>query len=94
MDIIFSEKADAELVNIYDYIGIQNNNPQRAEQEIRKIIDKVALLATSPKLGRVLNQTARFLVIDKYVAVCKIKAHHILITAIYTAGQNWRIHYV
>lgn len=93
MNIVFSEQADKALVNIYDYIGIQNDNPRSAEREIRKIIDKLALLATSPKLGRVLNQTTRFLVVDKYIVVYKIKAEHIFIAAIYTAGQNWRTHY-
>lgn len=88
MDIVFSKKADEALVDIYDYIGIENHNPSNAEKDIHKIINGVTPLATSPKLGRALNCTTRFLVIGKYVVVYQIKKHHIFIVSIYTAGKN------
>ncbi|MBS9783011.1 MAG: type II toxin-antitoxin system RelE/ParE family toxin [Pasteurella sp.] len=92
MKIIFSNKANNTLVDIFEYIATEYNM-ESAERIVNEIIDGTIILEQFPKIGRIFKgENIRFLMIGKYVAVyyIDIKNDHIIITEIYTAGQNWR----
>ncbi len=90
MKVIFSNQANDSLTDIFEYIATEYNF-QSADRIVNEIIDGTLILEQFPKIGRSFKgENIRFLVIGKYVAVYHLTDERILITEIYTAGQNWR----
>lgn len=90
MKVTFSKKANETLSDIFEYIATEYNI-ESADRIVGEIIEGTLILKQFPKIGKIFKgESNRFLVLGKYVAVYHLNDERILITEIYTAGQNWR----
>ncbi len=90
MEIIFSEAANRDLDNIYQYIS-ENFGNTLAKKVVDEFFSKIGLLTEQPQMGTFFDSPhTRFIVIKKNVVVYNIHDNHIIITRIYTKGKDWR----
>ncbi len=47
-----SRQAKADIHAIWDYIGITNDNPTAAHNQVETLFEKLQLLATQPMMGQ------------------------------------------
>ncbi len=47
-----TRRARADLHGIWDYIGVENDNPAAAEKQVATLYDKFVLLAQHPLMGQ------------------------------------------
>lgn len=91
MRVVFSEKADNKLLEIYFYIAYKKFAPENAERLIAQIREKSELLSSTPRIGTVLDgDKKRFFVVQNYILVYEIKEEVILIVQVYRASEDWR----
>jgi toxin ParE1/3/4 len=67
---IVSPQALADLQSIWDYIGIEQNSPGAASDQLLRFHEKFALLATQPLMGEMredLRPGLRIFVADSYI---------------------------
>jgi len=50
--IVLSPSADADLTHIWNYIGVENSNPDAADELLHTIRETLLLLARFPEAGR------------------------------------------
>lgn len=66
----FSPQATADLHAIWDYIAIEQDNPNAAKHQLARFHEKFALLAAQPLMGQLredLRPGLRIFVADNYV---------------------------
>ena len=65
-----ARQAVADLQTIWDYIGIEQDSPKAANDQLGRFHEKFSLLATEPLLGQLrddLRPRLRIFVADSYV---------------------------
>ncbi len=81
----------ADLDAIWDYIGIENQNPVAASHQIEVLFDKFSLLATRPLLGEArddLGEGVRMFVVRPYVILYRPKGHGIEVAQVVHSAQD------
>lgn len=69
---VISPQARVDLQAIWDYIGIEQDCPQAANDQLRRFHEKFALLASQPRMGQLredLRPGLRLFVADNYVVL-------------------------
>lgn len=73
IDVVLTESALADLVDIEDYIS--QDSPSIARKFISQIFDKIDILSTFPELGKIVpelkDRTIREILIKKYRVIYK-----------------------
>lgn len=93
MKVNFLDTAEQDLIEIYRYIGIENQSPENAEKLIYELEHRtVFLLSDFPEAGRRIDdkENIRFIVVKNYSVVYKIVNNQIFVMNFYRAGRNWR----
>ncbi len=91
-EIVWLRDALQDLDDIGSYIAF--DNPQAAEQVVRRIMEAVAILSWHPKVGRLLadNDTRRLTVSGTpYIAFYRLR-ERIEILAIFHSARQWPDH--
>lgn len=81
----------ADLDAIWDYIGVENQNPVAAFKQIEVLYDKFLLLATQPLLGEVredLGENVRMFVVRPYVILYRPKGRGIEVAQVVHSAQD------
>ena len=84
MNIVWSEPAEFDLDDLFDYIA--RDSPVYAEQFIDRIIDAVDKLADHPRIGRVVSEAGddnvRELIVESYRLIYAIHDDAVTILAV------------
>jgi toxin ParE1/3/4 len=86
-------EARSDLDGVWDYLGLQKQNPTAAYRQIEVLYDKFSLLAANPLLGEVRNDLGanlRSFVAGNYVVVYRIVGGRIEITRVVHAARDIR----
>ena len=91
MKIVWSDVAEADLDNIYDYIA--RDVPYYAEQFTDKLIDAVGALAEHPRLGRRVPEAqerddVRELIFHSYRVIYLIKPDRVDIVSVIHGSRD------
>lgn len=96
MKVKYSAYAISCLENIADYISNKLLNPEAASKTIKKIKEKCDLLEDFPLLGKSLDEiddlfcNYRYIVIEKYIVVYKIKENVVYIGFITDSRREYK----
>jgi toxin ParE1/3/4 len=85
--------ARSDLDGVWDYLGVQEENPTAAYRQIEMLYDKFSLLAANPLLGEVRNDLGpdlRSFVARKYVVVYRLIGGRIEIVRVVHAARDIR----
>jgi toxin ParE1/3/4 len=89
LDLIVSESAKRDLIEIGNYIA--HNNPYQASRFIEKIKQKFPLLASRPKMGRVRNEVLlglRSIPFGRYVIFYRIQEKYLEIDRVLHSARD------
>ncbi len=91
MSITWSEVAEADLDDLYDYIA--RDVPYYAEQFIDRLIEAVGVLKDHPKLGRRVpeadnREDVRELIFQSYRVIYLIESEHVHILTIIHGSRD------
>lgn len=85
MKILYSKQAKEQLFTIKEYISLDNK--EIALEYLKKIKDKIEILATYPYIGKINStfnvQNIRDFIVFGYKIIYKINQTNIIILAIY-----------
>jgi toxin ParE1/3/4 len=85
--------ARSDLDEVWDYLGIEKQNPTAASRQIEMLHNKFSLLAANPLLGEVRNDLGpdlRSFVARKYVVVYRPIGRTIEIVRVVHAARDIR----
>jgi toxin ParE1/3/4 len=85
--------ARSDLDEVWDYLGVQKENPTAAYRQVEMLYDKFSLLAANPLLGEVRNDLGpdlRSFVARKYVVVYRVIGGRIEIVRVVHAARDIR----
>ncbi len=90
MDVVWSESADRDLAQIYDYF--QSQSPRAARWFIRRIFQGIDALAEMPRMGKVAElgteQEYRELIIEHYKIYYLLRESQLVVVRIWDTRQN------
>lgn len=96
MKVKYSAYAISCLENIADYISNKLLNPKAASKAIRTIKEKCDLLEDFPLLGKSLGEidelfcNYRYLVVEKYIVIYKLKEDIVYIGLIVDSRREYK----
>lgn len=91
MKVVFSKEVDYKLLQIHNYIALEQKAPENAEKLIKSIREEIKILENMPRMGRIFtDDLTRFFVIKNHTFVYEIRPEEIFITQVFGAGENWR----
>jgi len=92
-DYSIAPRARADLDAIWDYIGIQKDNPTAARRQIEALYERFCLLARHPLAGESredLGANLRSFVVRNYVIVYRLKEAEVEIVRVIHAARDIR----
>ena len=92
-ELKYSEAVSNDLYSIHKYVAYKLKNPTAADRTIRTIMQVIESLVEYPKRGgklfKYFNLEYRFLLVNNYVVVYRIKGTTIYITRVLYKRQNF-----
>ena len=94
-EVVLSPEFQNDLDDIWDYIGIENGNPEGAIRITEGILDAVSELASFPCRGRTvmlagdLDSGYRYIVFEAYVIVYRIQRDIVQIARVVHHRQDY-----
>lgn len=92
-DFSLAPKAQADLYDIWEYLGVQKGAPAAAQRQIEMLFGKFSLLAANPLLGELrpdLGPHLRSFVGGNYVVVYRVGEEQIEIIHVAHASRDIR----
>jgi len=86
-------QAEADLDEVWDYLGIQKDSPAAARRQVEMLFDKFSILATHPLLGEMredLGTNLRSFVAGNYLIVYRVAESEIEIARVVHFARDIR----